>query len=274
MISSNKNLFSRRTGRCAPVIRWILLISLVSLLTAAAGRASVCSGKNGGSHKNSNSCRQDDVKLRTLLRPAQGCPVNGTLEIRARLLSGEQDEKSEGFQSGGFYLLHQNLNETLLDLNLEPVDEKSGSENNKNQSRTLIKTIPAAASSGQFLEAAARVLLAVGDHSPKSGDFFSAGLFYGLPNYPVITSGEAADGENGLLALLIYAKLAETQSVKLETGIVGWRRNTAVCAGHYILFGYGRFGNDILVWEEPVTITPGANIMELDQYNAEVITGF
>ena len=222
---------------------------------------------------------RDDVKVWKLLESQRRCTPGTSLEIRARLFSGDEDEKSENFQAGGFYLLHKNIIEILRQLKLEPVEDEGDGDNNENDKRTdelLIKS-SASVSSGAYLEAAARVLLTTEDHSQISDGYSSSAETFGQIFYPAITFADEANKdneENQLLALLLYNKLAAAKSVKVEADNYGWRQNTALCTGDYFLFGYGRFGDHILVWQVPVKITPGANVVELDQYNAEIITEF
>ena len=173
--------------------------------------------------------------------------------------------------------------EMLRELKLEPEeaqdDDADNQGNTKSHHKSLMRS-PPPISSGAYLEAAARILLTARDYSQKPDGVFSAVEPFGRIPYPAITLQSGANEtsgmneENQLLALLIYAKLAEHKSVKIETNAFGWEQNTVVCAGDYFLFGYGRFGDHILAWQVPVTITPGENTIELDQYNAEVITEF
>ena len=277
---SKKNFISRHRNLSIKfwqiVLTWLLLILLVT-----TGEAHDLGKKSFVDKKGIEY--QDDVKVWKLLESQRRCAPQTSLNIRARLLSGDEDERSENFQTGGFYLLGRNIVEILRELKLEPIEDIKEDEdnngNNKKADESLIKSSPPV-SSGAYLEAAARILLTVGDHSQKSGGYSSSAETFGHMFYPAITfedeinENNENNEENQLLALLIYAKLAEAKAVKVETNNFGWRQNTAVCTGDYFLFGYGRFGDHILVWQVPVSIMPGTNVVELDQYNAEIITEF
>ena len=218
-----------------------------------------------------------------------------SLKVDARLLSGDQDEESENFQAGGFYLLHTNLIEVLRELHLEPVADSKDAQNRPGSGGTTKETgntrtgnkkpfrsASSPPSSAAYLEAAARILPAGGDHSQKAGgDDSSLAETIGRTFYPALAPAgklneNSADEESKPAARsAARCPTRRPQSVKVEADKSGGRRNNpGLCAGEYFLFGYGRFGDDLLVWQVPVTILPGANAVELDQYNAEVIAEF
>lgn len=257
-----ENTFLTRYLKRFGAARRIILSWLLLLLITTHGQAHYF--HHNGINDSGKIQYRDDVKVWKLLTSKNRCLSGTSLQVRARLLSGYEDEQSENFQSGGFYLLHKNMTEILRELKLEPQTEDD------DEIKPAIKN-PQTAPPGAYLEAAARILLTVGDHSQKSNDFSPEFGILGGMMYPAYIPEKTADEENQLLALLIYSKLAETKSVKIETDNFGWRQNTAVCTGDYFLFGYGLFDDQILVWEIPIKILPGRNMVELDQYNTETI---
>ena len=88
-----------------------------------------------------------------------------------------------------------------------------------------------------------------------------------------LDAGDDADDETFIINLFIRKELTEHGKLMFDTGYDGraFSNSKQLRAGSYYLFGIGRTENEILVWNLPVQIRAGANVIELDQHNAQVI---
>ena len=82
----------------------------------------------------------------------------------------------------------------------------------------------------------------------------------------------AFDEENFLLADLISDVLGKKAAARVDTNLFGYGKSGRIKAGGYFLFGVGQIGNEVFVWNHPVTIYGKDNEIEIDQYNAETVT--
>lgn len=70
---------------------------------------------------------------------------------------------------------------------------------------------------------------------------------------------------------LVSTELAKYQKAKIKADAFGRVSLRRIPAGNYYLFGMARSEETVLVWNLPVTIKSGSNILELDQHNAESV---
>ncbi|HEX8397833.1 MAG TPA: hypothetical protein VF644_10430 [Pyrinomonadaceae bacterium] len=77
--------------------------------------------------------------------------------------------------------------------------------------------------------------------------------------------------DSEFVTALVGAELAKHQKAKIKTDAFGRASLRQIPAGNYYLFGMARSEETVLVWNLPVTIKSGSNILELDQHNAESV---
>lgn len=82
---------------------------------------------------------------------------------------------------------------------------------------------------------------------------------------------DSTDEESELIALLIHQAISRHQIAKIETDRYGKGKARTIKAGSYFLFGIARTEDEVLVWNQPVKIVAGSNLIEIDQHDADVV---
>jgi hypothetical protein len=79
------------------------------------------------------------------------------------------------------------------------------------------------------------------------------------------------DAESEVIAFLIRDRISKHKLLALKTDHSGQANVKAVKTGNYYLFGVSESGGEVFVWHLPIEIKLGENMIEIDQYNAEVV---
>lgn len=86
----------------------------------------------------------------------------------------------------------------------------------------------------------------------------------------LLPSGSASADDFGIIGLLLADVISKHRKAEIKTDSNGIGRMRNIKPGKYYLFGASKSGDETFVWHFPVTINPGAQQIELDQYNAQV----
>jgi hypothetical protein len=154
-----------------------------------------------------------------------------TLSIQANVYFGNEDEETFPIVDTKFYLLDKNLVEILKTAKFKPVF--SDGKNHK-------------ITDEDYLEATAKAFAVQNFFAPQ-------------------------DDETELITFLINQAISKHQKSVIKTDYTGKGDFKSVKTGNYYLFGIGRTEAEVFVWNLPVEIKSGSNVIELDQHNAQVV---
>lgn len=218
----------------------------------------------------------DAVKISRMLEllNARKSGNAAVLNVRLQVTFGDQDEENLPLSKTRFVLIDESFIKMLKRLKLDPGLEETDKTQTQTENIFTGQDNPADERPAEnlYLEAAARLLRQT---SAEPANIWSSGIDHIQPEdrqrHGAAAGETEADEEDFLIAYLINDEINRhlVAEVRFNAFVNGTTR--VVKPGNYFLFGFSSTESELLVWHLPVTLTPGENILEVDQHNAELV---